>query len=115
MLDQQKPLIADHRGYWGYRELTEEELKRVSGGGCGCGDGGDGGGGGADDGGSDADTSSETSAETDQTEETEEEELIALINPNPRVTFTIPGRWDIAPPEQPQASPPEEDPAPTPN
>ena len=41
--------------------------------------------------------------------------MIALINPNPRVTFTIPGRWDIAPPEQPQPSPPEEDPAPTPN
>src|SRR6266851_8517058 len=40
MSDKQTQLIAETRGYWGYRELTEEELKRVSGGGCGGGDGG---------------------------------------------------------------------------
>src|SRR4051812_42092704 len=37
MSEQQKPLVAEHRGYWGYRELTKEELKRVDGRGCGCG------------------------------------------------------------------------------
>jgi hypothetical protein len=57
MQEQQKPLKADHRGYWGYRELTEEELKHVGGSGCGCGCGC---GGGADDGG---DTNGDTNTD----------------------------------------------------
>lgn len=58
---------AEHRGYWGYRELTEEEVKRVAGGdGGGDGGGGDGGGGGcgAGDGGASADSSSDASSST---------------------------------------------------
>ncbi len=36
-MSERMELIADNRGYWGYRELTEKELKSVAGGGCGCG------------------------------------------------------------------------------
>jgi hypothetical protein len=54
MLEQQKSLSPENRGYWGYRELTEEELKHVGGSGCGCGCGCGGGGGGGD---SDSDAS----------------------------------------------------------
>jgi hypothetical protein len=35
--EEKEELITDNRGYWGYRELTNKELKSVSGAGCGCG------------------------------------------------------------------------------
>ena len=88
MLDQQKPLIADHRGYWGYRELTEEELKRVSGGGCGCGGGGDGGDGGADDG-SDSAAADTSSQNNDGTEATDHGESPVSTSPTGPDTAVI--------------------------
>jgi hypothetical protein len=40
---EQEEMSAQNRGYWGYRELTQEELQQVSGAGCGGGCGGCGG------------------------------------------------------------------------
>jgi len=88
MSDKQGQLIAESRGYWGYRELTEEELKRVSGGGCGCGGGGDGGDGGADDG-SDSAAADTSSQNNDGTEATDHGESPVSTSPTGPDTAVI--------------------------
>ena len=89
MSDKQEQLIAESRGYWGYRELTEEELKRVSGSGCGGGCGcGCGAGGGADDG-SDSAAADTTSQNNDGTEATNTGESPVTTSPTGPDTAVI--------------------------
>ncbi len=99
MSDKQGQLIAESRGYWGYRELTEEELKRVSGGGCGCGGGGDGGGdggdGGADDG-SDSAAADTSSQNNDGTEATDHGESPVSTSPTGPAVDNRDGTTSIA-------------------
>jgi hypothetical protein len=60
----QTETVALHRGYWGYSEMTPEELKAVTGAGDGCGGGCGGCGGAAGDAGADADADAVTSDAT---------------------------------------------------